>query len=422
MAKERRDSKNRILNKGEYQKSDGRYMYRYTDERGNSRFVYSWTLTQTDRSPKGKVSDKCLREMEKDIAKDLQDGIDTFYANRLTLNYMWDKYYKSKSELKITTKANYSYLYNTHIRNAIGNKNISDIKYSDIKNFYNLLIKKGLKISSISNIQIILHPVFETAVRDGYIRINPTESAFSDFKRKHISEETKQHALTEEQQEAFISYIKTHNVYHKYMLIFTLLLGTGCRIGEALGLCWQDCDFENDIINIRHNLCYVSNPSTGKYERHICTPKTKAGIRQIPMLRDVRRALLKERMKQMQKGFNDLVIDGCSGFIFFNKSGSKTVPDNISIVLKKIICRYNEAEIKKAQNEYREALLLPDFSLHNLRHTFCTRMCENGVNIKVVQEIMGHSSISTTMDIYNEATLKRKKEAFMELEGKIKIS
>ena len=79
---ERRDTRNRLLGRGEYQKSDGRYMYKYIDSNGNSRFVYSWMLTRTDRPPKGKHSDKCLREMEKEISRDVQDGIDIQKAKK----------------------------------------------------------------------------------------------------------------------------------------------------------------------------------------------------------------------------------------------------------------------------------------------------------------------------------------------------
>ena len=73
---QRKDTKNRNLLPGEYQKSDGRYEYRYTDVNGAQRSVYSWTLTQTDRAPAGKSSPKYLRELEREIAKDLQDEID----------------------------------------------------------------------------------------------------------------------------------------------------------------------------------------------------------------------------------------------------------------------------------------------------------------------------------------------------------
>ena len=90
MAKERRDTKNRLLMKGEYQNADGRYMYRYIDAKGTPRFVYSWTLTQSDRTPKGKQPGICLRELEKDIAKDLQDEIDTYNAKKTCLLYTSD--------------------------------------------------------------------------------------------------------------------------------------------------------------------------------------------------------------------------------------------------------------------------------------------------------------------------------------------
>ena len=83
---------------------------------------------------------------------------------------------------------------------------------------------------------------------------------------------------------------------------------------------------------------------------------------------------------------------------------------------------YNKDETEQARNELRRPELLPHFSVHNLRHTFCTRFCENETNLKVIQEIMGHADISTTMDIYNEATKEKKVESFANLEGKVKIS
>ena len=92
MAKERRDTKNRILEKGEYQKADGRYMYRYTDSTGETRFVYSWTLTQSGRPPKGVKPGLCLRELEKQIVKDAYDGINSFQAAKITLNDCWEQY------------------------------------------------------------------------------------------------------------------------------------------------------------------------------------------------------------------------------------------------------------------------------------------------------------------------------------------
>lgn len=419
---ERRDTKNRLLGKGEYQKSDGRYMYRYVDSKGNSRFVYSWTLTQTDRPPKGKHSEKCLRELEKEIAKDLQDEIDSFKAKKMTLNAFYEDYIEQKQELKTSTRTNYKYMYKKYVWDSIGHRKLPEIKYSDIKKFYNHLIREvGFKPNSMETIHTILHPIFATAVRDGYIRVNPTDGVMAEIKKSNDWEKPKRHALSVSEQEAFVEFTKSHSVYSHWLPLFTVLLGTGCRVGEIVGLTWDDCDFKNGIININHSLIYRPDEYTGKSGFYISTPKTKAGEREIPMFEAVRKALLNERMRQMREGFNQTVIDGYSGFIFSNRFNGVLSPHNINRAIERITRDYNVEESELAARQNREPLLLPHFSVHNLRHTFCTRMCENESNIKVIQEIMGHSDISTTMDVYNEATRDKKKESFAGLEGKMKI-
>lgn len=419
---ERRDTKNRLLGKGEYQKSDGRYMYRYVDSKGNSRFVYSWTLTQTDRPPKGKHSEKCLRELEKEIAKDLQDEIDSFKAKKMTLNAFYEDYIEQKQELKTSTRTNYKYMYKKYVWDSIGRRKLPEIKYSDIKKFYNHLIREvGFKPNSMETIHTILHPIFATAVRDGYIRVNPTDGVMAEIKKSNDWEKPKRHALSVSEQEAFVEFTKSHSVYSHWLPLFTVLLGTGCRVGEIVGLTWDDCDFKNGIININHSLIYRPDEYTGKSGFYISTPKTKAGEREIPMFEAVRKALLNERMRQMREGFNQTVIDGYSGFIFSNRFNGVLSPHNINRAIERITRDYNVEESELAARQNREPLLLPHFSVHNLRHTFCTRMCENESNIKVIQEIMGHSDISTTMDVYNEATRDKKKESFASLEGKMKI-
>ena len=419
---ERRDTKNRLLGKGEYQKSDGRYMYRYVDSKGNSRFVYSWTLTQTDRPPKGKHSEKCLRELEKEIAKDLQDEIDSFKAKKMTLNAFYEDYIEQKQELKTSTRTNYKYMYKKYVWDSLGRMKLPEIKYSDIKKFYNHLIREvGFKPNSMETIHTILHPIFATAVRDGYIRVNPTDGVMAEIKKSNDWEKPKRHALSVSEQEAFVEFTKSHSVYSHWLPLFTVLLGTGCRVGEIVGLTWDDCDFKNGIININHSLIYRPDEYTGKSGFYISTPKTKAGEREIPMFEAVRKALLNERMRQMREGFNQTVIDGYSGFIFSNRFNGVLSPHNINRAIERITRDYNVEESELAARQNREPLLLPHFSVHNLRHTFCTRMCENESNIKVIQEIMGHSDISTTMDVYNEATRDKKKESFAGLEGKMKI-
>ena len=94
-------------------------------------------------------------------------------------------------------------------------------------------------------------------------------------------------------------------------------------------------------------------------------------------------------------------------------------PQTINRTIKRIVLAYNTEEADRALKEDREGVYLPNFSCHNLRHTFATRFCENETNIKVIQEIMGHSDISTTMNIYAEATESKKQESFKNLAGKI---
>lgn len=94
----------------------------------------------------------------------------------------------------------------------------------------------------------------------------------------------------------------------------------------------------------------------------------------------------------------------------------------INRALERMSLACNQEEKERAKREHREPVEVRHFSVHNLRHTFCTRFCENETNIKVIQEIMGHSDIGTTMNIYAEATESKKKESFENLDGKIKIS
>lgn len=422
MSDKKRDNKGRILRQGERQREDGRYEYRYKDIKGNTRSIYSWKLVETDKVPNGKKSSQSLRELEKQVRRDVEDELNSFTAHKTTLNAFFDSYIETKYELKQSTRTNYKYMYKKYVHDEIGVKDIASIKYSDIKKFYIHLIKDiGFKPASMEIIHTILHPIFTTAVRDGLIRINPTDGVMAEIKKSHDWEKPKRHALTESQQSAFISYISRNRKYLHWLPVFTVLLGTGCRVGEIVGLRWSDCDFDENLISVNHNLIYRLQDS-GKCEYHITTPKSKSGIRIIPMLSEVKMALLQEKTNQLETGFNQTMIDGYSGFIFQNRFGECLNAHCINRAIDRISRDYNNEETETAEKEQREPELLPHFSAHNLRHTFCTRFCENETNLKIIQEIMGHAGISTTMNIYNEATKEKKIESFANLEGKIKIS
>lgn len=153
------------------------------------------------------------------------------------------------------------------------------------------------------------------------------------------------------------------------------------------------------------------------------TPKTAAGKRAISILPEVRKALEQERTNQQELELVcEYEIDGISDFVFLNCFGQPQNPQTVNRAIKRISVAYNEAELEKAEKEKREPQLLPPFSCHNLRHTFCTRLCENETNLKIIQDIMGHKDISTTMEIYAEATKEAKAHSFANLNGKLGIS
>lgn len=375
MSEKRRDSKNRALQNGESQRKDGKYEFKYVDVNGTRRSAYSWKLVETDRVPEGKRCELSLREMEKQIRRDLEDGIQTHTANAKTLNQLFDTYMSTK-ELKQSTRTNYQYMYKNYVSDTIGKRRISSIKYSDIKKFYNsLILEKKFKPNSMEIINTILHPVFTMAVRDGYIRTNPSDGVMAEIKKSHNWEKPKRHALTEKQQSLFVDFVAGSDTYKHWLPLFTVLLGTGCRIGEIIGLTWEDCDFTENIISINHNLIYRQQDD-GKCEMHITTPKTEAEKRIVPMFEAVRKALLQERRQQMKCGFNTTIIDGYSGFVFTNRYGYVHNPQTINRAIKRIYTACNEREKIQAKKEHRQPVLIPHFSAHNLRHTFCTRLCE----------------------------------------------
>ena len=191
---------------------------------------------------------------------------------------------------------------------------------------------------------------------------------------------------------------------------------------DTTGLRWEDVHMEENYVEINHNMVYYQRDK-GKCSFSVTTPKTEAGNRIIPLLPEVKEALWKEREYQSEVGIScNASVDGYTDFIFLNRYGNPHNPQTINRTIKRVSLAYNEEELEKAEQEKREPVLLPPFSCHNLRHTFATRYCENETSLKVIQEILGHKDIATTMDVYAEATKDAKVKSFENLTGKIKIS
>ncbi len=410
MAKARKDLRGRSLRKGEVQRqSDKRYMYTYRDPLGRRKYIYAMDLAE-------------LREKEAKLMKDQLDGLDLYVAGKASLNETFDRYMSAKYNLRESTRSAYEYTYDHYVRDTFGRKRIAEIKYSDVLQFYYYLLnQKEISLGTLDSIHCLLHPTFQLAVRDEIIRKNPTDGVMKEISRESGKNRGVRHALTVQQQRAFMEYIANHPIYFHWWPMFTILLGTGCRIGEALGLRWQDLDFENRVISINHSLVYYQTRDSKKCMLRVSLPKTEAGIRTIPMLDIVKDAFEMLHEEQEENGFNETEIDGMTGFIFCNRFGGVPNPQTVNHTIKRILNQYNADEVVRAKKERREPIILPDFSCHHLRHTFCTRLCEHETNLKVIQAIMGHKNIETTMDIYAEATEEKKQESFENLAANLDI-
>jgi integrase len=408
MAKARKDLRGRALRQGEIQrKDDHRYMYSYTDPLGRRKFIYANDLTE-------------LREKEEKLQRDQLDGLDIYAAGKATVNDTFDRYMSTKYELRDSTRNGYLYFYDHFVRDNFGMKKLIEVKFSDvIQYYYYLLNEKGIAIATLDSIHCLLHPTFDLAVRDDIIRKNPTDGVMKEITKRSGKNRGVRHALTVEQQRAFMDYMATHPVYYHWWPLFTVLLGTGTRIGECLGLRWEDLDFDKRLISINHSVVYYPDRQAKGSVMRISLPKTRAGIRTIPMLDVVKDAFDIEREEQAENGGNSQVLDGMSGFVFCNRFGEIHNPQTVNATIRRITKSYNAEEVLNAKKQHREPIILPEFSCHHLRHTFATRLCETETNLKVIQSVMGHASIETTMDIYAEATDRKKQESFEDLALKL---
>ncbi|MCD8181481.1 MAG: site-specific integrase [Firmicutes bacterium] len=388
----RKDSKKRVLKEGEYERSNGSFEYKWRDKQGKRHSIYAKTL-------------EALREKEADILRDVLDGIRADKRD-ITVNDLYSKWVQLKRGLKDNTFQNYKYMYSQFVAEDFGRMKAADIKRSDVRGFYNKLAdSQHLKTSTIDSIHTVLHQVLELGVEDEYLRSNPSDNALKELKKAHNNDSEKRKALTLAEQELFENFLETDMRYHRWYPIFTVMMWTGMRVGEITGLRWCDIDMDAETISVNHTLVYYNRGGAKECDFAVNTPKTKAGKRTIPMLPKVKEAFQQERQFQEDSGLRcNVTIDGYTDFIFINRFGGAQNHGTMNKALRRIIrdCNYDVLE-------QDGKVLLPKFSNHSLRHTFTTRMCEAGVNVKAMQDILGHADAETTLQIYADATEELKK-------------
>lgn len=400
----RYDKRHRLLRTGETERADGYYTYRWTSRDGKR---HSFTTSTLEK----------LREKEEEVRRDVSDGIRVDSQN-VTVNDMFELWKHLKRGLKDNTYQNYCYMYNQFVSEDIGKLLIRKLRRSDIKSFYNKLADdRGLKIATIDNIHTVLHQVLELAVEDNYVRNNVSDNLLKELKQTHSFEEKHKRALTIPEQELFLDFLASEKTqYHHWYPIFTVMVGTGMRVGEVCGLRWEDIDLDQGMIDVNHTLVYYNHAVNGCYF-NIHTPKTKAGERQIPMLERVKEAFEIEKAYQDYNHMKcNTSVDGFTNFIFINRFGNLQHQGTLNKALRRIIRDCNDSQLMKGK---KNPVLLPNFSCHSLRHTFTTRLVEAGVNIKVIQELCGHARSDVTLDIYTTVTKELKQREFGNFEEKL---
>ena len=382
---QRRDSKHRVLRRGESIRADGKYQFKYHIG-GKPHFVYSWRLEPTDKLPVGKKPCLSLRELEKQIGYDLDSQMDPIGKN-ITVEELVQRYLMTKTGVKPSTLANYKFVQNLLKAEPFQNKKISTVKTSDAKLFLIKLQQDGRRYSTIKTVRGILRPAFQMAVDDDVLRKNPFGFELATVV---VNDSVTREALTRDQMRKFLKFVHDDNVYCKYYEVVYILFHTGMRISEFCGLTLRDIDLENHVINIDHQLQRTSDMTLV-----IEATKTNAGTRKLPITEDVARcfaAIIEDRPKVR----NEKMIDGHVGFLFLDKAGLPEVAMHWEHRFNHMVKRYNE--IFRIQ--------MPSITPHVCRHTYCSNMAKSGMNPKTLQYLMGHSDIGVTLNTYTHLGLE----------------
>lgn len=380
MSEKRRDNRGRILRPGEGQRPNLTYFFRYHGSGDKKKWNYAYAPTLEE-----------LRKKEEAIQRDLMDGID-YSGGEITVSELVDRYINLRRGLKENSMRAYGSAIARVHNDPFGQRKIKSVKLSDAKGWFVSLRDEGLKQNTISVIQSVVRPAFEMAVDDDMIRKNPFKFKLSDvvpndaYVRK---------ALTKAQQERYLQFIRDYGQGNYYDDI-VILLGTGLRVSELYGLTRSDIDFERRCIHVQRQLC-----RTADKPYFVAPPKTQSGFRSIPMTDTVYMAF-----KRVVEGRGapsvEMMIDGCTGFLFLDKDGRPKVAMHLENYMRRMQKRYIKLYGKT----------IPNVTPHVLRHTFCTNAQQALLDVKSLQYVMGHSTASVTLDVYTHSDYDSAEKAF----------
>lgn len=381
------DNKHCVLQKGECQRPDGIYVYRWTDSYGKRHQIYANDLDE-------------LRIKEQKVDLNRLEGIKEAPIT-LTVEALYETWSKLKRGIKESTKSGYIYVFESFIRPSFGKKRVVQIKRTDVRAFYlSLIEERGISVATVENVHNVLQQVLQYAVDDDILRKNPCDRVLKELKISYSNlKSPPRRSLSLKQETDFLKYIYEDERYVHWFPTFFIMANTGLRVGELTGLRWKDVDLENGTIDVNHTLVYFDHRNEKGCYFSINTPKTENGYRKVVMTDAVKEAFFMEKEYQKLANLKSIdEIDGYEDFVFVNRFGHVQHQGNLNKAIRRIIRDFNMAAVDSGKSGPED--ILPHFSCHILRHTYATRLIESGSNLKWVQYQMGHSEIQTTMDRY----------------------
>lgn len=302
---------------------------------------------------------------------------------------MWLETYM-KNSLKQSTYVSYKGYIENHLAPAFQNIKLKDLTPRLLQDFYNYKLNDcGLSPKTISNLHRCLHKAMNQAVLEHFIEYNPCDAVSLPRNDKPQIE-----ILTREEQQQLM--FTSYNF--RYGIFIRLTLATGIRLGELLGLRWEDIDFRNNMLHIRRTLNRLPkvdyNGTGNSTEIVIQEPKTKNSVRSVPVMKVILNELQQWRSVQISDSRTNEGAYNDSGFIVTNETGGYIEPRTF----------------KDYYDEILTAANLGHYTFHALRHTFATRAMEQGMDAKTLSILLGHYSVAFTLDTYTHVLDSQKHE------------
>lgn len=394
-----KDLRGKELGQGLSQRKDGRYSARITV---NGKRIEKYFQKQSE-----------AKRWLTDVSYNKTHGM--ISVNDLTVDqwfWKWIEMYK-KDVVSNSTYKNYKSHYKNHIKEKIGFMKLEDVRQSDCQNVLNYAYDNGFSYGTMDQIRITMHALFDGAVLDELIVKNPVTSKVK-CRQREVEE---RRVLSQSEQLEFIEYSQRSMYNNAYMLV----LHTGLRSGEIGGLKWEDIDFEEKVLHVNRTLLFDKN----KGGFYFGLPKSKTSKREIPLTDTVINILQKQKLLQFQlrcKSNNWNNDEKYDGLVFTSINGQPTGHASYNNNIMRIVTNINANRRAMAKINDSEFIEFMPMTMHTLRHTFATRSIEAGMKPNVLQKILGHSSITITMDLYVHTLCEEKVKEMCKIEEKMAMN